>query len=642
MVLVCYKELHYFICSIIFRKGYVAMSKEKLSESILELVGGRANVSSLVHCMTRLRFNLVDENLVDEERLKKLDGVLGIARNGGQFQVVIGNKVSLIYKEISEILGRTNKEIKGKEKGSMLNIVLDNVAGIFTPMIFAISAVGMLKGTIELLVMVNLISNESSIYKILELISSSAFYFLPVLLAFSTAKKIKTNEFGAVVIAVVLLNPNFATIINNINLTGGLFYLHMLPIEYSYSVLAIIIAIWFMAYVEKIINRILPNFVKIIVGPMMTVFIVIFATIAVIGPVGNLLDGIIIAAVNIVFAKAGIIAGLVIGGIFSIIIMTGMHYVVMLIVIVSISKQGFDYLLPIMLMANISQAGAAFGVVLKTKSKYMRNTAKSAAISALIGITEPAMFGINRKLRNPFIAAGIGAAIGGGISGLFKGKAIGVASPSIITLPIFAGDTFGYIILGMLASFIIALGISFVLGFKDDNNNQEKDVVENHNIAKDNSSIRNEKIFSPITGKIKKLSEVNDVTFAEEIMGKGIAIEPSIGRVISPINGVIASIFNTKHAICLISDEGAEILIHIGIDTVKLGGKYFTAHVKDGERVKIGDLIMEFDIDGINSEGLETITPIVITNTDKYSKINETKEKEIQEKDPLLELTKNC
>lgn len=619
------------------------MSELRLAESILELVGGKSNVVNLVHCMTRLRFNLTDESLADEEKIKKLKGVMGVAKNGGQFQVIIGNKVSSVYKELIQMLGNgsNNRETEGvkKEKISIISLVLDNIAGIFTPMIFAISAVGMLKGIIAFILMINLVSNESSIYKTLELIADSVFYFLPILLAFSTAKKIKTNEFGAVVVALVLLNPNFKLLINNLNSTISSFNPHLIPVNYSYSVLAIIGSIWFMSYVEKLINKLLPNLLKMLIGPMLTVLIVIFAAIFIIGPIGNFLDNGIIVAVNALFNKVGLFTGLIIGGIFSLIIMTGMHYVVMLIAILSISKQGFDYLLPIMLMANVGQAGATFGVLLKTKDKDMRNTASSAAISALIGITEPAMFGVNRKLKNPFVAAGIGGALGGSISGLFKGKAVGLASPSIVTFPIFAGDTFAYVMAGMLVSFIVSMVVTFVLGFEDNVqvNEEETSVEIDKPLSEALSS--NEKIYSPIKGNIKKLSEVNDATFAEEMMGKGIAIEPSIGRVVSPINGVVGSIFSTKHAIGLISDTGAEILIHIGLDTVKLEGKYFTSHVKEGDKIKVGDLIMEFDIDGISGEGFELITPIVITNTDSYSDINAINEKEVEEKEILLQLT---
>jgi PTS system beta-glucosides-specific IIC component len=609
------------------------MSNSTLAKDIIRLVGGEENIQNLAHCMTRLRFNLHDESKADRKKIEALKGVMGINVSGGQFQLIIGETVADVYAEITKntnIANNRDNNEKKKEKKNIISSLFDFIAGSFTPLIPVIAGAGMLKAVIALFVSLNWMSNESETYKVLNIVGDAAFYFLPVLLAFSAAKKFKTNEYIAGSVAASLVYPDFVNLMNDNVATIGFLGLPITVVSYSYSVIPILLAVWFLSYVDRFSNKIVPNAVRTIFAPMITLLIVVPVTLIAIGPLGSYIGNGLSSAMEFLYGQTGLVTGLLLGGTFSLIIMTGMHYAFVPLMIQNISKMGGDFILPIMGMANLGQAGAAFGVYLKTKNKGLKSLAASTSFTALMGITEPAMYGVNMKLKRPFIGAAIGGAAGGAFVGAFGATANAVVTPALASIPIFIGNTFIYVIIGFVISFVVAAVVTYILGFEDI---QEATSEQNKELSK-----KDQKLLSPLNGQVVNLSEVNDSTFSSEVMGKGIAVKPTNGKVVSPVNGVITSLFKTKHAIGITSDEGAEILIHVGLDTVKLEGEHFEARIKQGDKVTVGQLLLEVDIDSITKAGYDTTTPVIITNSDRFTELVPTNNTQVSNIDVILNL----
>jgi len=625
------------------------MEHTKLAKDILDLVGGEKNVKSAVHCMTRLRLTLYDNALANRAKLEKINGVMGTNIAGGQFQVILGNKVSHIHKEFVELLGGEGQQVQSGgsvEKKKIVDRFLDTISGIFAPILPAIIGAGLLKGIIISLTFMNAVSTKSDMYQLLTVFSDAAFYFLPILLAFSAAKRFQCNQYVAGALAGVLVHPSLVAIMNK-----GI-YMHFLglpikPSSYASSVLPIILGVWLMSYVEKGLIKVVPQVLRTILVPLLTLLITAPVVLVALGPVGTLIGNGLGAGFIYLYSKFGILAGVLLGGFYPFIVLTGMHIGLMPVMLQSLSKYGVDYIMGIGVASNSAQAGATLAIYLKTKNTDFKAVAGSAALNATIGITEPALFGVTSKLKRPLIAVAIAGALGGGIMGAFKVGATGLGTGPLAGIPLFFGATFIYYVIGCVVSYVVAFILTSIIGFEDipvdvqeaaDEFDQKE--MENRvaNDVKPNHMNKNQEVYSPIHGKTFKLTDVNDAVFSKEMMGKGIAIEPVSGRAVSPVNGVVATIFNTKHAIGIIADDGAEILIHIGIDTVQLGGKYFTSYIKEGDKVKVGDLLVEFDIDKINEAGYQTVTPIIVTNTAKYTDIATTGSETVKEGDPLLSL----
>ncbi|OMF96897.1 beta-glucoside-specific PTS transporter subunit IIABC [Paenibacillus sp. FSL R7-0337] len=632
------------------------MDQQKLAKEILKLVGGEDNIQDYTHCMTRLRFNLRDNGAADRIKLKELPGVMDVNINGGQFQVIIGNDVSKVYGELSKIAKNNagsateNAEQQGNNKGQKLGIkasigkfFADILPGIFNPLVPAIAGAGMIKALLAIIVMFNATAATTDLYKILNIISDAVFYFLPMLLAFSSAKKFNVNPYLAVVIGGVLLHPNFAKFMADGITSMSFLGLPVKLVSYSSSVIPIIATVWIMSYVERFVRKIVPNVLKTILEPMLILLIVAPIALIVIGPVGIYAGNAIADGYMYFYEHFGVIAGTLLGATFSLMVITGLHYGLIPLVFQAIAQNGFDYIMPIMTVANIAQAGAVFAVFLRTKNSGMKSLSGASTISALMGISEPAIYGVNLKLKKPFIAGLIGSAAGAFILSIFQVAAYALGKVGLPSLPLYIGHKFSLMILAVCVSFVVAAVVAYVLGFKDVT---EAPAEENStdlpsppaNEPQSAKKLQNEQIYAPIAGEVKSLSEVSDPAFSQETMGKGIAILPSEGRVVSPINGVVSVAFKKKHAVLLTSDDGAEVLIHVGIDTVKLGGKHFTLHVNQGDRINVGDLILEFDKDSIIQEGFDIITPIIISNTSGYTDITAVSQTTVKEKDTLLKL----
>lgn len=640
------------------------MNYQELARKILELVGGKENVSGLTHCATRLRFNLHDESKAQTETLKNTPGVLGVVVSGGQYQVVIGNDVNHVYKPIAEVCslgaGGSGAKPATEEKKSVGARLIDTITGIFTPVLPAITAAGMLKAVLSLLVAFHLVDSSASSYQIINFMADAAFYFLPILLANSAAKKFECNPYLAMMIGGMLLHPNFISMVSASQESGEAIRLFFIPIynaSYSSSVIPIILAVWFMSYVEPVADRISPKPIKFFTKPLITALVAGVAALAVLGPVGYIIASWIAAGVQALNTYVSWLVPMILGGVFPLLVMTGTHYGIIPIGINNRMTTGYDTIVyPANLASNIAQGAASFAVALKTKKPEVRQLASSAGITAVCGITEPALYGVNMRYKTPLVSACIGGAAGGLFVGLFHVRNYGGGSPGLMTLPGYiGGDSLRdlmFACIGAAIAFVITFILSYILYKEEpaaaDNGNKtvpggqkeadaaaagstaENRMAADSTVSSDAVSGGNaagsaagsgtasgqaaSNICAPVKGTLVPLSKVNDPTFAQEILGKGAAIEPEDGNFVSPVKGTVQAVFDTKHAIGFLTDDGLEVLIHVGLDTVNLKGKYFEALVSPGDAVEVGTPILKVDLESVKNEGYDVVTPILITN----------------------------
>lgn len=621
------------------------MDYNQLAKTILDLVGGKQNVSGLTHCATRLRFNLADESKAQTEQLKKTKGVMGVVASGGQYQVIIGSDVASVYKPIIGLcdLKDTKSQEPEEDKRNLGAKFIDTISGIFTPILPAITASGMLKAVLSLLVAFKIVDSTDQSYQIINFMADAAFYFLPILLASSAAKKFGCNQYLAMMLGGTLLHPTFVSMVTAAKEAGETIKLGFLPIygaSYSSSVIPIILIIWFMSYVEPIADKISPKAVKFFTKPLITALVVGIVGLVILGPIGYIIANFIATAITTMETYCPWLVPTLIGGLFPLLVMTGTHYGIIPIGINNRMTLGYDTIVyPANLASNIAQGGATLAVAVKSKVSEIKQLASSAGITAVCGITEPALYGVNMRFKTPLYSAVIGGAVGGLFMGLFRVRNYTGGSPGLMTLPSYIGGDslrdLGFACVGAVIAFVASFVVSFIL-YRDPVEETETaptPVVKTE--IKDNSSSSSE-IYSPLNGKCVPLSDVNDPTFAEEILGKGVAIIPSEGKVVSPVNGTVEMVFDTLHAVALSSNDGAEILIHIGLDTVKLNGKHYKAIVKTGDTVKVGDVLIEFDKDAIKAEGFDTITPVIVSNSVDYGDILTVTGQEVKTGDSII------
>lgn len=595
------------------------MSHRELAEKIIEKIGGTSNINQSWHCITRLRFNVKDKDKVKLDEIKALDGVMGAQFQSGQFQIIIGSAVVKVYQEISELTeGKlSSSETESSAKG--LDYIFDIISGIFTPILAAITGSGLLKGIMAILVFANWLSPDSSTYIVLNAIADATFHFLPFLVAFSAANKFKTNPSIAVALAGILMYPTFMANAAAGEITSLKFIGISIPMNsYASSVIPIILAVFLLSYVEKYAKKIVPDALTIIFVPLISLLVTAPIMLAFIAPLGNMLGVYLEQLFTMLFKIAGPFAGALMGGLMPIIVITGMHYAFFPGTFASFEKFGYDImLLPLNLVANLSQAGATLAVFFKTKDKKMKQVAFSAVIPAIFGITEPAIYGVTMKLKKPFYASMIGGAVGGAIFGTFAVKAFSFAVPGILAIPTYiekGTNNFLFAIVGVLSSFAVAfiatLLLKFDIGDKEVGaTEEEKSIVKKDEVSK---------ILAPMTGVVKELKDCSDDTFSSGIVGKGIGVIPETGQVVSPFKGVVTMTTPTNHAIGVTSETGTEILIHIGLDTVSLNGEGFERVVNEGDNIEVGTLLLKFDEELIKSKGLDLFSPVIVTNTPIY------------------------
>lgn len=593
------------------------MNYKELASQILQKVGGAANVTHVTHCATRLRFNLKDVSKASKSEVSKIKGVISVVNNGGQFQVVIGQEVANVYKELVELGNFNAKSDLEEDKKPIVAKILDTISGIFTPILPALAGSGMLKAILALCSTFNWISAESSTYYYLDFISDSIFYFLPMLLAFTAAQKFKVNAFLAVVVAGIFLHPNLAMAGEHSTLFG----LSVPAVSYASSVIPIILTVWVMSYVDRFSEMVSPKFVKFFMKPLITLLITAPIALIIIGPLGTNIGNVLAGGINLLDQKASWLVPTLLGAFSPLLVMLGMHYSLFPIAFSNMAVLGYDsFLLPAMTISNVAQGGAALAVAVKSKDSDLKQLGSSTGVMAILGITEPALYGVNLKLKRPLIASIIGGGLGGLYAGIFGIKAFTGAAPGLLALPIFMSPDNGvsnliHMSISLLIAFIGTFIMSLILGFED--------VVETEEVMEDvevpTEKLQNRvKIYAPVQGEVIPLTKVNDQVFSQEVMGKGIAIIPTENKVVSPVNGTVTVVFPTGHAIGIVSEDGVELLIHIGLDTVNLNGQHFNPCVKVGAKVKVGDVLVEFDSEAIKEAGFDIVTPVIVTNTKDY------------------------
>lgn len=618
------------------------MDYKKLGYDLLPLVGGVDNISKLTHCATRLRFEFCDRSKVDKAAIENTLGVISVVEKGGQFQVVVGNDVPVTYRVlINEMGGTAAKSSSGsssddeKEKTGIITNIISAISTTFTPVIPALIGGGMIKAVLSILVLCGL-DDSSSTYAVLNLISDAAFYFMPVLLAYGAAIKFECNPVLAMTLACALLHPTWSGMVS----AGegvDFFYIPVHLVDYSYSVIPIILSVWLMSYVEKFAEKYTPSIIKFFLKPLIILFISVPIALVIVGPLGSFLNSVIEAGANIINAKASWLLPMLMGALQPFLVLTGTAWAMTPIATVQISSLGYEIVNgPGMLASNIAQGGATLAVALKTKNSQLKQLASSSGFTAVMGITEPCLYGVLLRLKKPLVASMIGGGIGGiyaGISGLVR---YAFVSPGLAALPAFIGANpmnIVHAIITCIISFAAAFAAAWVLGFDEA---ADPDQAKKETKPAEKPASKAATVSAPVSGICIPLSEVNDAVFSQKILGDGAAIIPSEGKVYAPVNGTVSTVFDTKHAIGLLSEDGVELLIHIGIDTVNLEGKYFTAHVESGQKIRKGDLLVSFDQEMIQKAGYDTVTPVLITNTAEFHSIHTDASGNVKAGDVLL------
>ncbi|HGR7340804.1 TPA: glucose PTS transporter subunit IIA [Streptococcus pneumoniae] len=561
------------------------MSYKDTVQKILDVIGGEKNVNRVTHCVTRLRLELKDENLVNDDDVKKIPGVIGIMKKNGQYQIILGNDVANYYKEFVKLGNFESDSVNQGYKGNILERIIEYIAGSMTPIIPAMLGGGMLKVLVIILPMLGILQSDSQTIAFLTFFGDAPYYFLPLLLAYSASQKLKVTSTLAMSVAGVLLHPNFVQMVQS----GNPLSLFGAPVT--------------------------PAITKSFLQPTLVLLVSSCIALVVVGPIGVIVGEGLSNLVGQMYGVAGWLTLAILGAIMPFIVMTGMHWAFAPIFLAASIATPDVLILPAMLGSNLAQGAASMAVALKSKNNNTKQIAFAAGFSALLaGITEPALYGVTLKYKKPLYAA----MIGGGLAGLFAGltsvKAYLFAVPSLIALPQFIYSDVPSNIVNALIVAVISVVITFVLayifGIDEEESSSNLEVK---------AGVSNKKmIFSPISGEIIPLSDVQDKTFSDKLIGDGVAIIPSEGKVYAPFDGKITNIFPTKHAIGLKSDEGVELLIHIGLDTVELKGQGFISHVEEGDRVFKNQLIFEMDLNLIKTKGYETVTPVIVTNTNDF------------------------
>ncbi|EJZ8464711.1 PTS glucose transporter subunit IIA [Enterococcus faecalis] len=611
------------------------MDYQAIAKEILKDVGGKDNIVDVTHCYTRLRFILKDTKQANKEALLQTEGVISVVESGGQYQVVLGNKVAHVYNALEPLLAQQlTTKTSTKEKNSLGNRILNTVAAIFTPVVPAIAASGMLKGILAIAVMVannfyQVDLKPLNTYIILSAASDALFYFMPVILGYSAAKVFKTNEYIAMVIGATLCYPTIVSLMTEESAVT-LFGLHVTKANYVSTVIPIILAIFMLAYVQRFLEKVIPEVLKIIMVPTLSLLLMIPATLLLFGPIGIYLGDGVNWLYYYIMNFSPILLGGFIGGIWCVLVIFGAHRGLVPIGINDVARTGRQNLLAFAGAANFSQAGAAFGVFVRTKNKDLKAVAASATVTALFGITEPAIYGANLRLKKPMIYAVASGAAGGALMGWGGSYGTAFANQGLLTIPVYAeAGTKAFIcyLLGCGIAFFGAFLLTIFLGFNDlplDESRQEPGLKTETGTVKEKQRIQ-----APVQGQLVSLDQINDEVFASQQMGKTLAIYPTEEQIVSPGNGQVTALYPTHHAIGLKLDNGAEILLHIGINTVELKGRGFERFVKAGERVRLGQKLLSFDKQIIQAAGYDPTVLVIVTNTAEMAVIETTKQTEI-------------
>lgn len=622
---------------------------EDLAKEIVKEVGGKENVNSLTNCITRLRFKLKDESKANTDVLKNMDGVVTVMQAGGQYQVVIGNHVPEVRKDVDAVLGILEAPTESGPKGNLFDQFVDMISSIFQPILAPLSAAGMLKGVNAILIFaLGSGFSDSSTSAVFNAMGDGLFKFLPIFIGYTAMKKFGGSPFLGMLIASSLVYPGFleGAATAQFAESGGLNFFgipfSIPPAGYGSTVMPIIAATAFAAFLEKQLRKVIPDVIKLFIVPFLTALVTIPLTFLVIGPIMNTVSDALGNGLLSIQSFSPILFGAVLGFSWQVLVMFGLHWAIIPFAIIALSQGDPTALLTPTGSVSFAQTGAVLAVMMRTKNAKLKELSIPAFISGIFGVTEPAIYGITLPRKKPFWASCIVGGVTGAISmGLgmqgYQMGGLGIFRyPSSISPD---GDVkFAiYAIILDVCALIAGFGLAYALGFKDD----EPTITLSKKEAKlaatgQSKKLSKEEIFSPIEGKVLPLSEAKDGAFADGIMGKGVVVEPTSGEIVAPFDGVVMTLFPTNHAIGLISENGAEVLIHIGIDTVQLDGEGFKAFIKQGDTVKKGQKLVQFNIEEIESKGYSTQVPIIVTNTPDFADVIPTSEPTVKRSDLLI------
>ena len=638
------------------------MDYRKTAQDILDQVGGSKNIVSAAHCATRLRLVIADNSKADKGAIENIDGVKGVFEASGQLQIILGTgTVNKVFDEFIAIAGITaSSKAEAKEaaaqKQNVFMRAIKLLGDIFVPIIPAIVASGFLMGIMNSLdFMINngflSMDTSSSIYVFANLFSNTAYTFLQILIAFSAAKAFGANPYLGAVIGMIMINPAlqnaYTVATEGVQQTQSVFFgLYDIDmVGYQGHVIPVVIAVWLLSVIEKKLHKIVPEVLDLFVTPLVSVFVTGYLTLSIIGPVFVWAENAVLGGIQWLLTLPLGIGSLIMGGLYAPTVVTGIHQMYTAIDIGQIAQYGVTYWLPLASAANVAQGAAALAVALKSKDKKIRSLALPSSLSAFMGITEPAIFGVNLRFFKPFIAGCIGGGCGALYASLVHLGAKGTGVTGIFGILLCLEQPVQYVI-----EMAIAVGVAFAVSFimyKDQKPKAEAAGIEAKasagaaaNAEEAAAQIPEETVKSPVRGRILPLSEVSDETFSSEMLGTTVAVEPEDGRVVSPCDGEVINVFDTGHAVCIATKSGGELLIHIGVDTVKLGGKGFTKKVSDGQQVRAGDVLIEADLDTIRAEGYPTATMVILTNADAYSEVEKAAPGAVGTDDPVMTLKK--
>lgn len=603
------------------------MKNQELAKAILEHVGNEKNIKQLTHCVTRLRFTLKDNTKADAAYIEKLDGVLGVQEQGGQFQVIVGSKVTKLYQEITKMTNLSDEMMEDgpKEKKSFVSNLLETISSILIPSLPPIIGGGMIKGFLFMFWEFGWIEWGSNIFNLLNIVSDGMFYFYPFLLAVSAAKRFKTNPYMALAIAGSMMHPTMYEGINAGLSSLPIFGSIEVPyLDYNASVIPIILSVWIMSYVYRFFEKYIPDIISVIFTPMLTLMIVIPVSLVMICPLGFYIGEYIALGVQALIDFSPVVAGFVIGFIRPLTVLTGTHHAVRAIVSQQLATYGYTTIGAMNYMSTMAQAAAPLAIflILRNRNEKMRNISLSAAISGFLGVTEPGLYGIIVKYKVAMIATMIGGGVGAAISAAFGGAEYAMVMSSLITIPATFGNGFMGIAIGLPVSIIVTMAIIFLLKNKLIEEDGNVDVREVEAVVKPTITTNMDdhviSLYSPVNGTIVDVETLPDEAFAQEKMGKSIAFHAQEGILYAPVDGVVTALFPTHHAIGIKSSDGVEVLLHIGIDTVNLQGTYFHCDVANGDMVTKGSALIHFDQTQMEAENYNCDVIMVITNSDQY------------------------
>lgn len=626
------------------------MDYRQCATEILRELGGKENLISAAHCATRLRLVIADNSKVSKANLENTDGVKGVFEAAGQLQIIIGTgTVNKVYDEFIALAGveaasKDDVKAAAASKAPWYKQAIKTLGDIFVPIIPAIVATGLLNGLLGGLSKAFPDLAGSQIYTLLNIFSNSALTFLPILIAISAAKIFGGNQFLGAVIGMIMIHPD---LVNAWAVSGGAetstlwswFGLwNIQNVGYQGHVIPVILAVLLMSKLEKWLHKRVPEMIDLFVTPLVSVLVAGFATMTIIGPVFSQIETWVLSGAQWLISIPFGIGAFIMGGVYAPTVVAGVHHMYNAIEMMMLADNGMNIWMPIATAANVSQGAAALAVAIKTKNKKTKSMALPASLSAFLGITEPAIFGVNVRFMRPFIAGMIGGACGAAVASLTGVYATANGVTGVFGFLITTDSFVGYL-LTFLVSAVVAFVVSWFMGIKEDVPAENK-TAKPQEIAVPEKEYNDDTVYAPLEGKVVALADVPDATFAEGVLGLGAAIEPAVGEVVAPADGEVSSIFDTHHAVGLTLDNGMELLIHVGINTVALNGEGFTAHVSEGDRVKRGQPLISFDKDFIVSKGYPIITPVIISNADDYKEIKTTASAEVKRLDELLTVEK--